>query len=106
MRDATIQLLSTLQNDISTTEQKAVQRKQSSNFQVTQRMSKEYFSSSDSFDDSANYDHQFAKLVLSLLLKHRGGVGMGKGRLSGEELAMLEQLLTSVSSKMIHEISK
>lgn len=104
-----IQLLSTLQNDISTTEQKAVQRKQSSNFQVTQRMSKEYFSSSDSFDDSSNYDHQFAKdlkLVLSLLLKHRGGVGMGKGRLSGEELAMLEQLLTSVSSKMIHEISK
>lgn len=45
------------------------------------------------------------KLVLGLLLKHRGGPGFGHGRLQEKELELLVNKLRSVSTELLLESS-
>ena len=43
------------------------------------------------------------QLALGLLLKHHGGPGLGRGRLQGKDLLLLERTLRRVAAKIADE---
>jgi hypothetical protein len=70
----------------------------------TSRIIEQYYgpASPTSSDDQSEVSklEKELKLTLALLMKHRGGAGLGHGRLKGHELQLLAEKLQLVSQQL------
>lgn len=85
LRDSTIEALFMISNELRNRKSIGNEAKEGS---INRRFMKDHYEVPDKSD--AEKDIQTA---LGLLMKHKGGAGMGHGRLAGEELEMMESML-------------
>lgn len=108
LRDGLIQVLAMIQTElISAATRPPVVIPQVPQPDPTQRILKQHFQPQNQQAEqatgaSADVEKEL-KLVLALLLKHRGGPGFGHGRLQGKELDLLEEKLRNVAELLKEE---